>query len=350
MNKNISIIIPFHYGYSNKDDGSYPVRVIEEICSLSDKIPFTFGEENFFPQIELVTRKDMIKRLHQYFHHNSIDEKYSAFIRFNFSFKQRIAELEEKKKVLNIGDNLAYSNHLIGKLADLFSLFLFMMNIARPGGVSSGGWFITINRKQKNEWYHGLDKVNGANVDWLLWGVDSNENSNIKDLDILQTWKWFIENLSLMYGKIQTPVFRALHAYNQLLKKNTGSSNELQLLWSMVGLESIFTDESINEESLSSQIVTRSNLLFEGMVSSKKLKNMYRIRSKFIHGKLNSTILIEDVFEEEKIMNRYDFPIADSARLATVLLLSALQLFIANGWNDIKFDKKIFLEGYIAKS
>lgn len=49
---------------------------------------------------------------------------------------------------------------------------------------------------------------------------------------------------------------------------------------------------------------------------------MYKIRSKFIHGKLNSTILIEDVFEEEKIMDRYNFPIADAAKLATTLLLS----------------------------
>lgn len=289
----------------------------------------------------------MLKNLHQYFHHNSIDEEYSAFIRFNFSFKKRIVVLEEKKKALKIGDNLAYSNHLIGTLADLFTLFLLMMNIARPGGVYAGGWFITVNRKQKNEWYHRLNKVNGANVDWLLWGVNSNENSNIKDLDILQTWRWFIENIPLMYGKIQTPVSRALHVYSKLLEKSSSTSEELQLLWSMIGLEAVFTDESINEESLSSQIVSKSKLLFDDMVNSKKIKNMYKIRSKFIHGKLNSTILIEDVFEEEKIMDRYNFPIADAAKLATTLLLSALQHFISNGWNDIKFDRKIFLEGKI---
>lgn len=345
VNKNISVIIPFSYGYSYKDEGSCPEHIIEEICSLSGKIPFAFGKEKFFPQIDLVMRKDMFKKLSQYFQYNSIIERDSAFIRFNFSFKQRIAILEERKKKLKIGDNLVYNNHLMGKLSDLFSLFLLMLNIARPGGVSAGGWYVTVNRKHRNEWYHRLERTNGTNVDWLLWGDDSNENSNIKDLDILQTWRWFTENMPLMYGKIQTPISRALHAYSKLLETSSCTCGELQLLWPMVGLEAIFTDDSVNEESLSSQIVTKSNLLFKDIVNSKKIKNMYKIRSKFIHGKLNSTILIEDVFEEEKIMDRYDLPIADAATLATTLLISALQLFISNGWNDVRFDRKILLEG-----
>ena len=75
-----------------------------------------------------------------------------------------------------------------------------------------------------------------------------------------------------MYGKIQTPVSRALHVYSKLLEKSSSTSEELQLLWSMIGLEAVFTDESINEESLSSQIVSKSKLLFDDMVNSKKLK------------------------------------------------------------------------------
>lgn len=344
VNRSIKITMPFYTGYSSSGDDSYNKGVVKELICLSQKIPFYIGDEPFYPDIFLVSDEKNIKKLHSYFHHNNSDKEFSSFVCFNFLFPKTIRHIEAIKEKLNINSNLAYHKHLLGQLDRAFTTFFLMLNLARPGGSHTGKAHLAIKGK-KNDIFHFINEINGSAIDGMLWNHEIWDYPNRKDLDILRTWDWFISNSDLLYGKITTPISRGLHSFFNILDNSSNMICGLHLLWAMIGIEAIFTDENLSEESITHQILTRSHLMFGDVVTQKDIKTMYKIRSKFLHGKLNSSILTENIFEEEKIMDRYHMPIYESAQIATTLLVLSLQYAISRGWNDIKFHRATTLSG-----
>ena len=339
--KSISVcnIIPFSWGLTLREDGMYQTRIIDELCSLSKKISFPIGDETFFPKIDVIKNKKEILKLNSQYQYNNIDTKYTTYVKFSFIFKEPIVNLELVKKNLGIGDDLAYKNHLIGYLSDGFTAFLLMLSVARPLGVSVDYGYTLINNVEFKRFGFFGSRFDGSRVEYLFDNI--NEYSHINDLDILDSWTWFINNIDLLYGTETTGISRALHAFMNTIDAYHKPNEALALLWTMIGIESIFTDDALHEESLTAQILSRSYLLFGDMISSKDIKIMYKIRSKFIHGKLSSSILVKNIEEEERIMERYEFQLCEATKTSFALLIASLQYAISRGWRDIKFHKSI---------
>lgn len=339
--KNISvcIIIPFSWGLTLRENGMYQARIINELCSLSEKISFPIGDETFFPKINAIKNKKAILKLNRQFQYNDTHSRYITYIKFSFIFNTPIIKLELAKERLGISDDLAYKNHLIGNLSNIFTAFLLMLSVARPLGISTDYGYTLINNIEfKRIGYFG-SKIDGSRADYLYDNIDT--YSNISDLDILDCWNWFVNNIDLLYGIESTGISRALHAFMNIIDAYHKPSEAVSLLWSMIGIESIFTDDALHEDSLTAQILSKTHLLFGDMISSKDIKLMYKIRSKFIHGKLSPAILIDNIEDEEKIFERYYFQLCEATKTSFALLIALLQYAISRGWRDIKFHKSI---------
>lgn len=158
----------------------------------------------------------------------------------------------------------------------------------------------------------------------------------LEGLNLLNTYLWVNGHIDLFSGKSDKKLGIALCAFLKLIR-NRGVGGYIDMLWAMIGIEAIFNDkEKATEESISSQIISKSQFLFgESPTFRKVLKKMYSTRSLFIHGNLKFPGLFP--FEEDEEQG-----ITKAKELAIILLMASIQKAVKNNWGDIRFGYNVY--------
>lgn len=146
------------------------------------------------------------------------------------------------------------------------------------------------------------------------------------EMKVSKVMEWIKKYTNLYDTSLNTPI--AFLSLTYVLNRHYHES----LLYSIIGLESIFVPESKGHSFL---LQKRINYLFSD-VAKGKIKDMYNLRSKFVHGEFEMgacPLLIEIIFNEDAIK--------DTVFLATALLLESLRILVLHDATEIKFNETI---------
>jgi|GEM_PF-6063547 len=196
---------------------------------------------------------------------------------------------------------------------DLF----FALNIARPGAIQ-------LLKVTTTALEAAADGKTQYPQEWALaWHKSANgEWPSLRELDSDVVLRWLQGVDGFRDGFARDAIGRAVQALTYLLEP---IDRPEQLLWVMVGLEALFTTGGAN---LSRQLRQRSiHLLGEHPSAVKSISEMYRTRSKFIHGKMNfgGAYHHQDASDE---FGFFDIKLIDALDVGFAMLLAAVQALI----------------------
>jgi hypothetical protein len=158
---------------------------------------------------------------------------------------------------------------------------------------------------------------------------------NIESLSIQQVWQWmcFFDPLSDNLG--QSEIGRALNALTYLLSEKPIEGRELvDLMWAMIGLEALY---GRGTSDLTYQLVEKARVLLGQTAGfQKSVKEMYRFRSLFIHGKapFPGAFFASDAMPEYE---RHINEASDASFLAAAVLVASLQQVAKRNWKSLSF-------------
>jgi hypothetical protein len=157
----------------------------------------------------------------------------------------------------------------------------------------------------------------------------------IESLSIKQVWQWmcFFGPLSDNLG--QSEIGRALNALTYLLsEKPIEGHNLVDLMWAMIGLEALY---GRGASDLTYQLVEKAGVLLGRSAGfDKSVKEMYRFRSLFIHGKapFPGAFFMSDGTSEYE---RHSDEASEACYLAAAVLVASLQQIAKRNWKSLGF-------------
>jgi hypothetical protein len=161
--------------------------------------------------------------------------------------------------------------------------------------------------------------------------ADSNGWPKIEVLPLRDVWSWVQHFEGFMDGFGGGPVGRALNALTHIV---TAPDAGVAMFWSMVGVESLFTH---GDTGLLNQMRERSQLVLRTSATADHLiKNMYKARSKFVHGKLDFAALWFR-FDATPAFQRSRRETRDACDVSIAMLIATLQEMIRRSWYGIRF-------------
>lgn len=205
---------------------------------------------------------------------------------------------------------------VLDEFKDLINRLLFSINIARPGAITTDDGVLLCD----GIFFQYIESLKPPLRDFVPENLPS-----MFDLDINQTWSWFDSYCKIRGRKRSSSKFeRALHAYSYLFKQKEFSSDPEKILWSMLGIEALYANDSVE---IVRQIKENMPKEVGHVFSRKKIDKLYNYRSRFMHGNkelcFNSDIMndfSEDYTQELKL--------AQAANEITYILTYSLQKMI----------------------
>lgn len=145
-------------------------------------------------------------------------------------------------------------------------------------------------------------------------------------LSLQQTWRWVYENTSIYGQKDLSPM--CISALSYILDRDYHEA----VLYGVIGLESIYAAK--NEKGIAERLKKRISLLIPS-VDEQRIKELYKMRSKVVHGevKLGISFSIDEVLESDEGFEQ-------SGVFATAILLSSIRKLVAQNATSIKFVEK----------
>lgn len=157
----------------------------------------------------------------------------------------------------------------------------------------------------------------------------------IEFLSIKQVWAWMcsFDPLSENLGKSE--ISRALNALSYLLSDKPSEGRDLvDLMWAMIGLEALY---GRGTSDLTYQLVEKVGVLLGRSAGfEKSVKEMYRFRSLFVHGKapFPAAFFTSDGMPEYE---RHSNEASDASFLASAVLIASLQQIAKRKWKNLSF-------------
>lgn len=152
----------------------------------------------------------------------------------------------------------------------------------------------------------------------------------VRSLRIGTVWEWLtaLEGFPNTWSKDR--VERALHSLGFILEPASSSISDI--VWGMVGLESLFTSGSgATSQQLRSGIRA---LLGEPESFKKQVSAMYDFRSRFLHGDVDFPSRIAGSQWDDDYYKR----LLTASNTATAVLVSALQELVGRRWRSLDFE------------
>jgi hypothetical protein len=153
----------------------------------------------------------------------------------------------------------------------------------------------------------------------------------LRELPLSIVWRWLKASPSVETNFATDAVGRALHAASHTLYARSFVTD---LVWVMVGLESLFTS---SEGGLLHQVRERGQaLLGSSGRASKDISEMYRIRSKFLHGKLGFPgPHYADYGGDE--FRQWTGDMLQALATGRAMLIASLQELVVRDWHELEF-------------
>lgn len=301
-----------------------PSEAINAIHSLDKKLVFDIGKLKLIPKIETITDNKYL---------NSSDlTKYQKHKAICISFEFMIDSCDMKI----FDENGKYNKAIFSVLSNIIDKFFIMLNIAYPGSINVLGRLIEENGKIERSF---ATTIYGSNLSRFLGELDFEIWPKLKILNLAETWEWFTNNRDVFEGKYDKPLYRCFCSYANVLGGGINLNEEIALLWSMIGIESVYAANQSHDESIIQQIYDRTSfLLGENLNYKRIMKDTYKIRSKFIHGKLNFPGFCYRLESEDNYTTFYNKHIGKAVVTSMAVVAATLQYAIEKKWNDIVFN------------
>lgn len=243
--------------------------------------------------------------------------------KYKFPIEYMLEKDNEKEEVIEI-------SHIISALEefeDQVKNFMIAVNIAYPGLLEVNTIKFYINKmfrnSRKNTTSTLLVSVNEARIDnWPKMNV----------IKIDRVWNWLKQRKGFMQGMSTNAIERALSAFSYIYN----SSSYEDLFYAMIGIEAIYVR---NKEGILQQIKEKTKAIFgEPPDYMKRLKHMYNVRSRFIHGELNFPLYYRTEIQTEEFLKFSDEEYWDSRNFAQAILVASIQQHILRDKEEIEFE------------
>jgi hypothetical protein len=144
-------------------------------------------------------------------------------------------------------------------------------------------------------------------------------------------WTWLRAQAAFATGVTNSAIARAVAAFSHLLE---AEGPAVQLFWALVGLEALFTE---GEAGLLAQMRSRAPLIVGSAPRAHKLMGeMYQVRSKFVHGKLDF-MSAHKVFEIADADSPISKELSDAVNTAVGILLASIQQLVRKNCFELRF-------------
>lgn len=260
--------------------------------------------------------------------------EYNIFLMMNMKINRKKYKYTNEKEFEEKNENeeiieLIHIENVIEDFKKQVQNFAISVNISYPGLLEISKYEIYIN----GEPYYFSKRV----LSTLLISVTEARRDNwpeINIIDIKKTWSWLKQRTGFIRGMANNSIERALAAFTYIYDCYSYED----LFYSMIGIEAIYVR---SKDGILQQIKEKSRAIFgEPKDYMKRLKHMYNVRSRFIHGDLNfpSRYCKEDDTKEfQKFSDEEYF---DSKNLAQAILIASIQQFVLADIEEIEFEIK----------
>lgn len=310
------------YWYDKEKEKPYTDNMFEQMLKELDEMEVEMLINNKETKVKLKIQKNS-------------EYNIFLFISTNINMKEYKYEVEKKFEDRNEDKDLIELIHIEQVMYDFIQQiqnFKIAVNISYPGLLEIS----TIETYVNNEHYNSSTKPLSS----LLVSVteaNRDEWPKINIISINKSWNWLKQRKGFIKGMATNSIERALCALTYIYDCYSYED----LFYSMIGIESIYVK---NKEGILQQIKDKSKALFgEPKDYMKRLKHMYNVRSRFIHGELNfpPRYCPEGDGNTKEFSQFSDKEYFDSLNMAQALLIASIQQFVLMDAEEIEFELKI---------
>lgn len=329
----INAIIPLNkYSYSSQHDITQREYALKELQEIIDNETFDLGFE--IPKIKIKYKKGMwINKSSKSFflYKNQLyTDNDSVTLSSEFSFQ--ISKIIKFHKRLN-HDNDIHPESIKFLIADEFSTILyellFILNISRPGSLSSFEGVIFIDGIVKTS-LPGFSNITSSSYEYSL----DKKYPQFSFINSITIRKWLIETDSYLTANPQNKISIAINCLSYIFDYDLINSDKL--IYCLLGLESLYSKGTTN---IVGQLNEKIQVYLGPLKEFKKLlKEMYSVRSRFLHGDFR--IKPYNLYENTDI-NNYESDIYYALLTGIGILICTIQKMILENRVDLNFNYRL---------
>jgi len=201
-----------------------------------------------------------------------------------------------------------------------------LSQLARPGSLKLREGLIFVDKKNYSDPIQVI-----VNLRPCLEYQREKIYPQIEFMKLTSLHSWLRENCNLFTEKANNALEKGLNNFSYLVS----SENEIsRFIYQMRFIEAIYTEGISN---ISNQLDTKIQLFLGPLKSFKKqIKNMYAVRSRFVHGDMNIAPS-HKAFEDHESVNKINDTIYDAQMFSMLLVISTLQKMILEKRIDLDF-------------
>ncbi|HLP63136.1 hypothetical protein [Flavobacterium sp.] len=246
---------------------------------------------------------------------------------FSVGFDDASISFDENLKVNDNDQKLIIESIISDDFRLKVYYFLILTQIAKPGTIKSReGTVICNNRLQ--HYFPALVSIQQESYEEIYnikW-------PKLKTLKFIEVWEWFNRHQLSFERHSNLKIERALNAYTYLFRDNIGDI-VFDLLWSLVGIEVIYCS---SKEGIAQQIFEKTQVVLGPLVDFKqRLKDMYNLRSRLLHGDLDIPPNHYPYDDDHEI--KYQQELFNSVALSTAVLTATFQEMVIADKVELKF-------------
>ena len=320
----------FGFGDARKRSRDSFYAAVHDLCSSSAKLQFQIGSGILFPEIcqlsstERTAAYDQLGFPHHRFRGQEAITVSGVVPHSYFADAECSEEITNRELIAGI---LAPSE-FCKRVSDL----LVLANISHVGSVGLFHSGIVHNQNSQDSCeiprmeIELLESANelAARIKW----------PRLEVIPLHDTWQWYVKRGYIIDGFDGTRLGRAPCAYSRLFEATT-QGEPIQLLWALVGLESLYAK---GKSDLSQQLREKSQaFLGEQLNFKKQISQMYNFRSRFVHGDLDFDGL-SLMADARNTFERYSQELTEATATAIAMLAGTLQEIIRRDWHGLHFE------------
>ncbi|MEK0371204.1 MAG: HEPN domain-containing protein [Nitrosopumilus sp.] len=265
---------------------------------------------------------------------HGLEEKFLDFsISADITLDKFVVTYHKGDSVKRLTDENELLTFLPYSLSEIFGDKIFeilvLSQIARPGSLKLRDGIIWIDDKRQSKIVPSIINLCEPIEYYLQRGYPS-----IRFINFCDYFSWLNSNNLIFNESCDNAYQKAINNFSHL----NGDSNLMnRIIFQMMTLEQLYTN-SINQ--ISEQLDQKIQIYLGTMNTYKKqIKNMYNIRSRFLHGDLLILPLHKEYDTEKYPKHAAELEEADN--LSVLLIIATLQKMFEDNLQDLHFEYKL---------
>lgn len=210
--------------------------------------------------------------------------------------------------------------------------FALAASISHPGCFDTAG---IITKSHDYEYSSNVGVITNT-LTHVLARSRANEWPPIITLSIEDTWIWLQQLSGAEVGCGTGRVGRAVAALSYLAVRKDYASSPVDLMWALIGLESLFGKGTAG---LKSQIIEKTKVLIGRPTEYKKrFDSIYDYRSRFVHGDLDLPFSYCLYDRSSHKTDRFFSESTDCEEFASMILVSCIQQLVVRKLHSLEFE------------